>query len=100
MKKDINFWQNHVEAQANSGLSKKAYCANEDLVYTTFIGWNRRLSMKKHLPSFIEVKPFSNQQEQKFPENPGRIVIKYDKQNGFQIELDLSLTLLERVFSK
>lgn len=100
MTKDIQFWQNHVEAQARSGISKKAYCANENLVYTTFIGWNRRLSKKKNLPDFIEVKPFSKEHIHKFPEAPGRILIKYNKQNGFQIELNLSLNTLERFFSR
>ena len=100
MKKDIQFWHNHVEAHSRSGLSKKAYCVNENLIYTTFIGWCRRLSRKKNLPSFIEIKPFSKDHFQKFHEDPGRILIKYDQQNGFQIELNLSLSILERVFSK
>jgi len=100
MKKDIQFWQSHIEAHSGSGLSKKAYCTKEKLIYTTFIGWCRRLAKKKNLPSFIEVKPFSKDHFRKIPEDPGRILIKYDQQSGFQIELNLSLSILERVFSK
>lgn len=100
MKKDIQFWQNHIEAQSKSGLSKKEYCVNENLIYTTFIGWGRRLSVKQEHPNFVEIKPINKEQYHSLPDDSGRILIRYDKQNGFQIELNFPLNLIERLFSR
>ena len=36
-------WRAHVDAQASSPLSQRAYCNDHDLAYSSFTYWRRRL---------------------------------------------------------
>ena len=36
-------WRAHVDAQARSPLSQRAYCDDHDLAYSSFTYWRRRL---------------------------------------------------------
>lgn len=52
-------WQATLEAWRASGKSAKAWCREQNLVYTTFLGWSHRLSKKskqRNTLSFIELK--------------------------------------------
>ena len=39
-----------IEAQAKSGLSKKAFCAEHDIALAKFYYWQRRLSQEEQVP--------------------------------------------------
>ena len=39
----ITFWQDHVTAWQVSDLTQKAYCEHEELRYSTFGYWDRKL---------------------------------------------------------
>lgn len=39
-----------IEAQAKSGLSKKAFCAEHDIALAKFYYWQRRLSQEEQEP--------------------------------------------------
>ncbi|WP_419605817.1 IS66 family insertion sequence element accessory protein TnpA [Thiolapillus sp.] len=38
-----SFWQSHISAWQQSGLTQKAYCEQQELRYTTFGYWVRKL---------------------------------------------------------
>lgn len=47
------FWRKHVEACKKSGLSKRAYCINNNLSESSFNAWRRELEMRdrERIPS-------------------------------------------------
>lgn len=40
------FWRKHVEAWKKSGLSKRAYCAENNLAYSSFMAWLREIELR------------------------------------------------------
>ncbi len=57
------FWQSHIAAWQQSGLTQKAYCEQQELRYTTFGYWVRKLRRaiehtERERPSgFVPVAP-------------------------------------------
>ena len=61
------FWQSHIAAWQQSGLIQKAYCEQQELRYTTFGYWVRKLRRaieptERERPSgFVPVAPVMTQ---------------------------------------
>lgn len=55
MKKQ-DTWERHVQRQATSGMSKKAYCAKYQITYSLFFYHQRRLNVASDEKGFQEVK--------------------------------------------
>ena len=57
------FWQSHIAAWQQSGLTQKAYCEQQELRYTTFGYWVRKLrraaepATEKKGAAFVPVIP-------------------------------------------
>lgn len=54
----VRFWQTHVRALGNSGLSRKEYCRRHQLSYhalTYWVGKLRLASPRAPLPALVEV---------------------------------------------
>ncbi len=45
-RRSRNEWQRLIEAQATSGLTQKAFCAQAGIAVTTFGHWKRKLRAK------------------------------------------------------
>jgi hypothetical protein len=41
-----SFWRRHIEAWAQSGLSKRAYCLTKELSQSSFNAWNREITLR------------------------------------------------------
>ena len=55
------FWMKHINAYQQSGLSKQAYCEQNDLAPSTFFKWERRL--EKQAAQFVAVNVMSPVEE-------------------------------------
>ncbi|MDH5732054.1 MAG: hypothetical protein OEZ58_23975, partial [Gammaproteobacteria bacterium] len=51
------YWLKHIQASRQSGLSKQAYCEQNDLAPSTFFKWERRL--EKQTAQFVAVSVMS-----------------------------------------
>ncbi len=40
------FWRQHLEAWQKSGLSKRGYCMENDLAYSSFMTWRREIELR------------------------------------------------------
>ena len=71
-KKEIEnevFWQKHINAQKESGLSKLSYCQQNELDYARFHYWIRREKECASNPPLIAVKLKPTEQEPSITSN-------------------------------
>lgn len=54
-KKSKSYWQPHVEAQSQSGLTQREYCRQNNISYWSFNSWKRKL--EKETNEFHEISP-------------------------------------------
>jgi hypothetical protein len=40
------YWRQHIAAWGKSGLSKRAYCTENDLAYSSFMTWSREIDLR------------------------------------------------------
>jgi hypothetical protein len=40
------YWRGHLEAWGKSGLSKRGYCTENDLAYSSFMAWRREIELR------------------------------------------------------
>lgn len=52
----IIFWQNHIQAWQDSGLSQPAYCKEHDLKFGNFSYWRTRLKKIRTKSKLLPVK--------------------------------------------
>ncbi|HSA16593.1 MAG TPA: hypothetical protein P5346_17775 [Spirochaetota bacterium] len=53
--KGRSFWQVHVKAQAESGLTQREYCRQNNISYWSFNPWKRRIENGR--TGFHEISP-------------------------------------------
>jgi hypothetical protein len=41
-----SFWRRHLEKWSTSGLSKRGYCRENDLAYSSFMAWRREIELR------------------------------------------------------
>jgi hypothetical protein len=44
--KKEGFWRGHLESWKKSGLSKRAYCTQHNLAYSSFMAWRREIELR------------------------------------------------------
>ncbi len=54
-------WRNHIQAWQESRLSQKAFCAMQELRYSTFCYWRRKLSCETHPQSILPLQLLPDQ---------------------------------------
>lgn len=92
----MNLWLSHIEAQATSGLSKKAYCDAQAISSDNFYYWSKKLSNTNPQKQFIAVKIDATQRIQ---ESTTLCTLKLN--NGCSLQFhdqQALLLLLERVY--
>ena len=86
--KGPEYWQAHIEAMKQSGLSKTAYCKQNNLSAVTFFKWEKKLAKASALfvPAKLEmpVSPTSSNE-----------MIRIDLPNGCVISLPVSCSPAE-----
>ncbi len=77
-------WARLVAAQAASGLSVEAFCAEHDLGVTSFKRWRRRVSQPLTPAAFVEVPAPSAPAA---PEGAGTIELELELAEGIRLRL-------------
>jgi hypothetical protein len=94
---DGAFWQNHLLAQAGSGLSKSAYCRVHKVDYGRFVYWSKKLSIS----SVAAISPLVPVTLQKPPEKTAdNVLCMLQLKNGHRLHIydaQVLSTLLEKL---
>ncbi|WP_294042793.1 IS66 family insertion sequence element accessory protein TnpA [Thiolapillus sp.] len=90
-----SFWQSHIAAWQQSGLTQKAYCEHQELRYSTFGYWVRKLrraaepATEKKVAGFVPVIPATVQPTGLTLSLPNGLEIRGIEANNLSLVRDL-----------
>ncbi len=83
----VQYWQEQIKHQQESGLSKAAYCRQQDISCRKFGYWSRKLTPNHQSGSqFIPVKLNLNTMSH-FSQQPARTLCSLELNNGHQLKV-------------
>jgi hypothetical protein len=91
------FWSGHLAAQADSGLTQKAYCQAHGLARKSFGHWKRRLSAEPPAPAPPTWLPVTVAAEP--PVGAAAIVVRLGDGLSIELPTDFDAATLSRLLS-
>jgi hypothetical protein len=89
-----NFWENHLRAWQESGLSQAGYCRKHGLSHRSFVYWKKRLFSARVEVSLVEV-PRVQVAAIESPSRPLRLM--FGNRYGIEIERGFDEQTLDRL---